>query len=139
MRKEKHLLALAFAILISLSGCGGNPAWNGPEDSEDKLTKAAEQTCECIYETIDREEAHDVGDVIEQLAKWEKALAGEQVPANEVEEVTKLMARVPPIAETVDNGTCMQAVEEDLFNKGLDFDDMLDILDKHCVLAMFYD
>lgn len=139
MRKEKYLSALAFTLMIFLSGCGGNPAWNGPEDSEDKLTAAAENTCACIYETIDREEAHDVGDLIEQLAAWEKALKGESVPANEVAEVTKLMERNPAIAETIDNGTCMQAVEEELFNKGLDFDDMLDILDKHCVLAMFYD
>ena len=130
---------LALLILLFLSSCGGNPAWKGPKDTEDKLVAAAEQTCACIYETIDREEAHDVGKLLDQLPNWDKFLAGKKVKPEEVSEVQKLMARVPPIAETVDNSTCMQAVEEDLFNKGIDFEDMLKVLDQHCSLSMFYD
>ena len=139
MRIEKPLLTLTIPLIFLLSACGGNPAWKGPKDSEDKLVQAAEKTCECIYETIDREEAHDVGLLLDQLPNWEKALSGKQVPKADVEEVTKLMAREPAIAETIDNGTCMQAVEDELFSKGIDFEDMLKLLDQHCSLAMFYD
>lgn len=139
MGMNKNYWPLALPLLLLLSACGGNPAWSGPEESDLKVIAAAEQACQCIYEAIELDEDADPGTVLGQLSDYERALKGEDVAPEDYEAVNRLLGRKAALASTVDNGTCMQAVEDDIFNKGLDFEDMLDALDEHCALSIFYD
>jgi len=133
----RHLgAALATALLFS--ACSGNPAWKGPDDSQEAGIQLAEQACDCIYEVLDEQTEVSASGVVEESADWKRALKGETVDPEKLTEISKLLEMEETLSQKVDQSSCMDEVDTELMNKGIAFEALMDLIDQHCILGMFY-
>jgi len=138
MRSNNRIFVVILLMGTLLAGCGGNPAWNGPDDSDDKIVPIAEKACECIYETMDQDESISVGKVLDEVPDWKQVLKGEKVAEEVTPTILKIYSRDEPYSNTLDNTSCLKEVEDQLFEKGIDFEDFGEVLAQYCELALFY-
>lgn len=134
--KISRLAAVLFTI-ASLSGCNDNPAWTGDE-ATNPAGKLAQKACACVYEVIDVQTDLDVGKMLDQVTNYTSASAGETVEKSKVDEVMRALEMGEDLNLTIDNSSCMEAIEDELFNKGIGFEELMAALDKGCQLGLFY-
>jgi len=58
--------------------------------------------------------------------------------AEKFPEIGKALMNMQKITEMVDGSPCMEGVDEKALGQGVPIEDVLDALDKHCALAIFY-
>lgn len=137
--KRLSILILAVCSLgtVLLSSCNSNPAWTGPSEG-DALTELARQSCACVYEVLDTQTDLDPDKIIAQVPDWKAAVGGSPIEKNKVDEVMKALEMESELADKIDNSSCMRALEEEIFNKGIDFEDLMEKLDGNCTLGLLY-
>lgn len=133
-----RLLGVALAASLVFAACGGNPAWTGPDDSENPGIQLAEKACDCIYEVLDEQTEISVSGIIAEADDWARALKGEAVDPEKLTETSKLLELDETLSQKVDQSSCMDEVDTELMNKGVAFEDLMDLIDKNCKLGMFY-
>lgn len=120
----KSFLFLTLLGLV-LAGCEHNPGWDGSKPSTAK-GELAKETCKCVYEVM--AEMSDLFDVDAILDKSEGSEKDREI-ALQMEEA---------ISIKVDECECMEPVNDAAFNKGVELEELLNELDGHCSLGVFY-
>lgn len=136
MKSQFLLVAILFSLF--LTSCGGNPAWTREGDSDDPAIQLAEEACQCIYDVLDDEEGISASQVVEEANDWAMTLQGKQVDPEKIEETMKLLDMEKTLTEKVDESECMEPVEEALFEKGIPFEKLMEMIDQNCTLGLFY-
>ncbi|MEM0998326.1 MAG: hypothetical protein AAGN35_14795 [Bacteroidota bacterium] len=144
MKYPPSILIAALLTTLFLTACHRNPGWDG-YNSENNTEEMAEATCACLYEVMG--EMPDKFDVVLVLNHIEAFMARpdfnyEQTPAGEKKEfrdVARAFAETDAINDRLETCECMQPIDDAMFNKGLDYEELASTLEKHCKLGVFYD
>lgn len=122
-----------------MSACNSNPGWDG-KAGEGKAAVLAESACKCLYEILDNESEFDVDDVLADLDEFKahQASGGEGSISEKWPEIAKALIAAPALTDKIDGSPCMGEVDEKALEQGVPIEQVLDALDAHCALSIFY-
>jgi hypothetical protein len=123
------------AMLVLLVSCESNPGWDGHK-SADALEEIAEEGCKCVYEVMAEFEEFDAGNVVENLVEYKSG--AESGDDEKFKDIKIAYAAKAQILDRVDAAACMKPVEDAIFNKGYEYEDVQEAFAKHCSLSEFY-
>jgi hypothetical protein len=138
MKKNAFFLLLAATLL--LVGCDSNPAWVGSKPTE-KVDGLAAETCKCLHEMIGKEPGWNLDEIMEATKAIYKAKKPDLQAAvfeSDNPAVLKAMEGEEDFSMKMDDCDCMKPVQDGLLEKGVAFEEMMERLDKKCLLAAFY-
>lgn len=141
MKKIRHLLLL-LPMAVLLVGCDSNPAWIGPSPKEgDKAGTLAAEACECMYDMAGKEQGWDRTKLVDAIKDIRKNVKGEFITAvlsSDNPDIAKAIAAEEDWSMKLDDCECMKPVQDGLLEQGVAFEQMMEILDRQCLLGAFY-
>ncbi|MBL0015256.1 MAG: hypothetical protein IPP17_02165 [Bacteroidetes bacterium] len=137
---KKYAFFLLIATTLLLAGCDSNPAWVGPKPKE-KADGLAAETCKCLYEMVGKEPGWNLDELMEATKSIYKAHQTDLQAAifeSDNPAVLKAMEGEEDFSMKMDDCECMKPVQDGLLEKGVAFEEMMERLDKKCLLGAFY-
>lgn len=130
---------LFLAGVALLSGCNGNPGWDGHK-SEAKADLLAQDACKCIYEVMDADVDFDMDNIISTMDDYKKhqSSGASGSISEKFPDIATAMMKMLELTSKIDGSPCMGEVDEKALGQGVPIEDVLDALDAHCSLAVFY-
>lgn len=138
MKKRPYILIL-FACMF-FAACNSNPAWEGPNPKE-KADKLAAETCKCLYAMMGEETGWDLDQIMEETEKIKRSTQRnlqDAVLESENPAVLKALSGEEDFSIKMDDCDCMEPVQDGLLEQGVPFEEMMERLDRHCLLGAFY-
>ena len=137
---KKYTFFVLMAATLMLAGCNSNPAWVGP-DPKEKADGLAAETCKCLYEMVGKEPGWNLDELMEAAKSAYKANKDNLQAAvfeSDNPAVLKAMEGEEDFSMKMDDCECMKPVQDGLLEKGVAFEEMMERLDKKCLLGAFY-
>lgn len=122
-------------LALVLASCDSNPGWDGHK-SANALDEIAEEGCKCVYEVMAEFEEFDASTVTDLLKEYKAG--GENSKDEKFKDIKMAYAAKPLILDRVDAAKCMKPVEDAIFNKGFEYDDVEEVFARHCSLSEFF-
>jgi hypothetical protein len=138
MKTFRFLLMVCVAVLFA--SCNDNPAWDGHKAAS-KAEAHAVQTCKCVYEMMEKEPGYDLPKIMEEVKALKKIVPNDlqnAVLTAETPAIMKANQNEAAFSEKMDDCECMKPVNDLLLEQGVDFHDVMEQLDLHCLLGAFY-
>ncbi|HHG86638.1 MAG TPA: hypothetical protein ENJ82_17955 [Bacteroidetes bacterium] len=129
--KHFKILLITIFCTFSLWACDTNPGWDGsqPAGAAEVLAK---ETCKCIYEVMaEMEDVFDIDLILDKMLEKNKG-------TTEIPDIDIALKMEAAISIKVDDCECMKPVNDAAFNRGVELEDLLNAVDKHCTLGVFY-
>lgn len=136
---KKYISLTMLAAVVLLAGCNDNPAWLGKAGS--KTEELAAETCKCVYSELEKDASLDLGAImtaVKALHEQHKDDLHDAVFDSDDAAIQKALAKEEDFSLMLDDCECMKPVQDALLEKGVPFEDMMEVLDKQCLLGAFY-
>ncbi len=137
---KKYAFFTLMAATLFLAGCNSNPAWVGP-DPKEKADGLAAETCKCLYEMVGKEPGWNLDELMEAAKsayKTNKDNLQAAVFESDNPAVLNAMEGEEDFSMKMDDCECMKPVQDGLLEKGVAFEEMMERVDKKCLLGAFY-
>lgn len=137
--KLRHLLPLITMALL-VTACDSNPGWIGASP-KGKTEELASETCKCLYELAGTYPGWDraaILEEIENIRKTDKSDLPAAIEASDNAALSKAFNDEYDFSMKVDECDCMKPVLDGQLERGVDFDEMMDVIDTRCLLGAFY-
>ena len=140
--KRLRFLPLLLPVILLFAGCDSNPAWVGPSPKEgDKAGNIAAEACKCMYDMAGQEKDWDRTKLMEAIKAIRKNAPNEFLTAvisSDDPDISKAIQAEEEWSIKLDDCDCMKPVQDGLLEQGVAFEEMMEILDKQCLLGAFY-
>lgn len=135
MNLRKSTLIILPILAIACSSCESNPGWDGHQSSNN-LEEVAEEGCKCVYEVMSEFESFDADKVLETVGEYQSG--NKQGTDEKFADILIAYASMDAIIDSVDASACMKPIEDAIFAKGLEYEDVEAVFEKHCKLSAFF-
>ena len=96
----------------------------------------AEQGCKCVYEVMSEMDGFDTDAVLATMEDYVKS--GGVSTDEKFADLLAAMAKKNEIMDRVDAAECMKPIEDGIFEKGLEYEDVQQAFARHCRLSAFF-
>lgn len=127
-------------LLLMLSACDSNPAWDGHKPKE-KAERLAAGTCKCLYEMAGKEPGWELSKIMDEVEAIHKKVKGNiqmAVLGSSNPAIVKALEGEEDFSLKMDDCECMKPIQDGLLEQGVSFEAMMEQLDQHCLLGAFY-
>lgn len=140
--KRFRFLPLLLPVILLLAGCDSNPAWVGPSPKKgDKAGNLSAEACKCMYDMAGKEEGWDRDKLMEAIKAIREKAPNDFLTAvisSDDPNISKAIEAEEDWSIKLDDCECMKPVQDGLLEQGVAFEEMMEILDKQCLLGAFY-
>lgn len=135
MNARISTLMTLLALMMVMASCESNPGWDG-HNSANALEEIAEEGCKCVYEVMAEFEEFDAANVVDVVKEYKAG--GETGDDEKFKDIKMAYAAKPQILDRVDASECMKPIEDAIFNKGFEYEDVQQVFAQHCSLSEFF-